>query len=161
VTKDKYDIGKNYDIVSFLLGKNLIFKNHLVPSELTYCCGMSEWGRFLEENLAVLYHKVNESYKYFCDSRELKYNKISQQTIKRIYFDYLKDKFNSDVPSKGHITIATLINDQLWIAPCLRELGFRLVSSRTVNSNSGNRLYVYMYDPLTPRNKKSKKRFFR
>ena len=62
---------------------------------------------------------------------------------------------------KGSITMAVLNEIQNWQKPALIANGFRLVSDRTVNGSTGNRLYVYIYDPSTSKGKNLKKRAFK
>ena len=59
------------------------------------------------------------------------------------------------------ITFAILIESQLIFKPLLIEKGFRLVSDRNVNKSTGNRLYVFIRDPETPKGNKLKKSKFK
>ena len=52
----------------------------------------------------------------------------------------------------GHIYSAILQEQQVPVfQQILFDKGFRLVSDRTVNKNTKNRLYFYLRDPETPR----------
>ena len=77
------------------------------------------------------------------------------QMIKE-YSEVKFGKFND-----GHIYVIILNEQQKGLFPTLKESGFRLVSDRTVNKNTGNRLYVFLRDHLTPKPKVLKKSAFK
>ena len=80
---------------------------------------------------------------------------------------YFKDLLIADVRksfnttySNGHLYLIVLNEHQLIFEPLLKEKGFRKVSDRVVNEGTGNRLYLYTRDPLTPKGKSLKKSRF-
>lgn len=60
----------------------------------------------------------------------------------------LSYKIILDLPmlSEGHLYTCILNCDQLHIEEALKERGFRLVSDSVRNSNTGNKLYMYVYE---------------
>lgn len=54
--------------------------------------------------------------------------------------------------TKGHLYFAILADHQVpTFGPILLKAKFRLISDNTINSNTGNRLYVYLRDPVYPK----------
>lgn len=86
------------------------------------------------------------------DETEIIRLKIKATEHLDIFLDYLQRAFDT-VRKKGHITFLILNDTQYWMNSFVKKQGFRLVSNRTVNSNTDQRLHVYMYDPLTPKRK--------
>jgi hypothetical protein len=64
------------------------------------------------------------------------------------------------VPEPGTVYILILNEVQNWMGSILKKYGYRLVSNRTINRRTDNRLYVYLLDPVSPRGKTNKKRMF-
>lgn len=80
----------------------------------------------------------------------------------KIILEQITEKIHDKIKSNLDLVGNVILNEtQKWIIPCLKKNGFRLVSDRTVNPDTENRLYVLIRDLLTPKGKTIKKRVFK
>lgn len=136
-------------------------------SEVEYCCGAFEVGGITEDSVVSLRQCLKDQWhedkQYWLDNDfDILFDK-TPRTPSNAYFDkLLKDKFAKNFPELylGTVYFMILIEPQLWVKSVIVRKGFRLVSDRTVNSNSKNRLYVFIRDPVTPKGSKLKSKRF-
>lgn len=135
--------------------------------ELQGCCGVSILFDFNYEksfeDFKSFYEEVFEEDLIIKNLKGHEVKKLPESKLKKLWEDRLQKEIEITIDERsGHIYQAVLIDDQLsiWRKP-LEKNGFRLVSDRTVNRTSSNRLYVFLRDPISPKGKSVKKSSFK
>lgn len=138
--------------------------------EFNYCCGASIIANFPEISKIEFSRKLRDTFasqwddyvEDFYGLRKHRPNKPSYPNLNEIIEGYVLSSVEKSMKIRsGHLYFVILNETQSWIGQYLKKKDFRLVSDRTVNRNSGQRLFVYLRDPLDPKGKAVKKRTFR
>lgn len=140
-----------------------------LETEFEGCCGAYILYGFTEEDedgvgiirdLKVDWEEQVSDWQYEDDWKRLEKIKgrvrpkvPSDKFFKDIYIKELTGYVSREIRS-GKIGTVILNEHQVWFAKALTDNGFRLVSDRVRNNNTGNRLYFYIRDPLNPKGKK-------
>lgn len=133
------------------------------------CCGASIISNFPILRESDLLRYIEGVYLYrvsrFIDNYNVTPKKEKFSELRPIWKKAIEDHILSELgsclsPKVGHLYFVILNETQSWMGRILKKKDFRLVSGRTVNSNSQERLYVYLYDPVHPKGKSAKKRMF-
>lgn len=148
--------------------KKELFKFNFRPDDLLLptpevldfagCCGAKILTGFCEDRksyiISLIKDQINDDLNDHFYNGQHSYkipNKFRYPTSDRILEKFLQSTIDSWMPDFKNGTLYFVILNivQSWIGPYLKKHGFRLVSDRTVNANSGNRLYVWLRDPKT------------
>lgn len=133
--------------------------------EFEGCCGASIYFGFPQSTLKQLIDGVKESwYEHVSSFLDRTPNSKEPKTptdkqLEDLIVTCVKNRTRVNLRS-GHLFFVILSEPQKWCSQFLTPQGFRLVSDKTVNANTGNRLYVYLYDKENKKPKPMKKRFF-
>lgn len=129
------------------------------------CCGATIYFGFPQVYLNDLIFGVQDYYRdivqdFLTNYPEAKRPKTpTDKQFKDLILECVKRRARVNLRS-GHLFFVILSEPQKWCRQFLTPQGFRLVSDKTINSNTGNRLYVYLYDAVDKKPKRLKKRVF-
>lgn len=140
--------------------------------QIRECCGVLEVGPFPTDSLSSLISTLRHEWSaQACDWFEESFGYITQKfqrTMPKKPTDkWFKDQVFAWVLNSlpgfvdGKVYLVTLIDTQMWLKPILKKVGFRLVSNRTVNRDSHNRIYIFLRDLRVAKGSKVKTRTFR
>lgn len=134
------------------------------------CCGAAIWAEFAEDSLDYRRRMWKSEWVGQVDYwyEENHYSKRPKMPSDSWFEKEILKQTDSEwcghpglTLRDGHVYMCILIASQLWLKPLLVKRGFRLVSDRTVNAETGNKLYMFLRDPVSKKGKPPKKNLFR
>jgi len=118
------------------------------------CCGadiLSDFPSLSKRQLELNYAQYKRNFKR---GKSVTLAEFKKQSLSRV------EETVRSVATSSKLRLAIITEEQLLIKSILIKHGFRLVSDKNVNKNTGNRLYVFLRDPETPKGKNVKKCVF-